>query len=197
MLTKSGFLALDRDTRAFTLVGSFMGFFAVLEAGINSAVGEVLEVEVPKLAIISRNMTLNDKINALRALVDFYVYDKEKAATFDRWALRARKLSEYRNMVAHTPFRASPSSDGVEFFTVEAKKQLKFPTIDWSIDDFLNKIDDINEVDNNLRSIKDNMSLQRIARLLMEKPPQNIFGGLLGLGAKFQNGLELDPDHTP
>lgn len=187
---------MDHDTRAFVLVGSFMGYFALLEAGINSAVGEVLEVEMPKLAIISRNMTLNDKINALRALVDFYVFDKEKAATFDRWALRARKLSEYRNMVAHTPFRASPTSDGVEFFTVEAKKQLKFPTVDWSVDDFLGKIDDINATDNNLRSIKDNMSLQRIAKLLMEKPPQNVFGGLFGLGAKFRSEHETDADQA-
>ncbi|UHS60600.1 hypothetical protein HRR99_03230 [Agrobacterium vaccinii] len=182
-LTKSEMLKLEPDTRAFTLVGAYMGYFAVLELAINDAVGDVLDIDQAKLSIITRNMSLNDKINTLRSLVNFYVFDKTKAKEFDNWALKARKISEARNIVAHTAFRASPKTDGVEFFTIEAKKQLKFAETDWSVDDFIDRIDEINLIDNNLRSIKSRMSLQRIAKALMDSPPKGALGGLFGLGS--------------
>ncbi|MEJ1172624.1 hypothetical protein WA845_00120 [Agrobacterium sp. CMT1] len=182
-LDKETLLAMDHDARAFTLVGAFMGYFAVLELGINSAVGDVLDIEPLKISIITRNMSLNDKINTLRTLVNFYVFDKTKADEFDKWALKARKISETRNMVAHTAFRASSKTDGVEFFTVEAKKHLNLTETHWTIDDFISRIDEINTVDNNLRAIKSRMSLQKIAKALMASPPRGAFGGLLGLGA--------------
>lgn len=189
-MSKSALLALDHDTRAFTLVGGFMGYFALLEAGINGALGDVLDVAPPKLSIITRNMSLNDKINALRSLVNYYVTDKAKADEFDKWAVRARKISEARNIVAHTAFRASPKTDGVEFFTIEAKKHLKFAETDWTVEEFLARIDEINTVDNNLRSLKSRMSLQRIADALMRSPPRGAFGGLFGLGAALTSDEE-------
>lgn len=183
-LSKNALLLLDPDIRAFTLIGGFMGYFALLEAGIDAAVGDVLDIELPKLSIITRNISLNDKINTLRALVNFYIIDKTEADEFDKWALKARKISETRNMVAHTAFRASQRSNGVEFFTVEAKKHLKFTDTDWDVDYFLARIDEINEVDNKLRSIKSRMSLQKIAIALMKSPTPVNFGGLFGVGSK-------------
>ncbi|MER8550316.1 MULTISPECIES: hypothetical protein [unclassified Mesorhizobium] len=62
MLTKSALLEIDPDTRAFTLVGAFMGHFALLETGIGAALGEVLGVNGARRVIINRNMGFDEKI---------------------------------------------------------------------------------------------------------------------------------------
>lgn len=198
MLTKTHLLALDPDTRAFTLVGAFMGYFALLEVGINSAIGEVLGIKGIRRSIVGRNMGFDDKIKTLRTLVDTFIGDRKEAERFDALARRARKCGELRNLVAHTPFRASEKSDGVEFFPVSATSKLEFPDMDWSIDDFLKHIDNINEVDNDLRSIESRMSIQRIAEALINANLTTKFatgselGGLFGLGSTFQLGNETD-----
>ncbi|MER9064179.1 hypothetical protein [Mesorhizobium sp. M0698] len=66
MLTKSALLEIDPDTRAFTLVGAFMGHFALLETGIGAALGEVLGVNGARRVIIHRNMGFDEKIKTLR-----------------------------------------------------------------------------------------------------------------------------------
>ncbi|THK34668.1 hypothetical protein EHS39_28815 [Ensifer sp. MPMI2T] len=186
-LTKDSLVALDPDTRAFTLVGGFMGFFALLEVGINEAVSNVLEIKGIRSAIVTRNMSFDDKIKTLRALVDAFIHDKEQVRAFDDLAKRARKCGETRNIVAHTPFRRSPNSDGVEFFATSANAKFKYLEMDWPIDEFLRQIENINEIDNGLRSIGTRMSIQRIAQALLEGPAPNqasekAFGGLFGLG---------------
>ncbi|MER9674496.1 hypothetical protein [Mesorhizobium sp. M0208] len=200
MLTKSHLLTLDPDLRAFTLVGAFMGYFALLEVGINAAIGQVMGIEGARLTIVGRNMGFDEKIKTLRALVDFFIVGKEQAQKFDALATRARKCGELRNRIAHTPFRQSPKSDGVEFFLVSAAKKLEFPAMDLSIEDFLAHIDDINQIDNDLRSLENKTSLQRVAEALMTATgakdsvtdTASIFGGLFGLGSAF-----LDEETKP
>jgi predicted O-linked N-acetylglucosamine transferase (SPINDLY family) len=192
-LTKEAILELDPDTRAFTLVGAFMGFFALLEEGVNKALAEVLGVSNLPAAIIARNMSFDDKIKTLRTLVNLFIHDKNKADSFDELALRAKKCAEDRNIVAHTAFRRSFETDGVQFFALSANSKLKFPDIDWSIDVFLKHIDTINEIDNGLRSLENRMSLQSITEALMRSPKTPIaVAGLFGLGGHLLRTREID-----
>lgn len=183
---KAELLALDPDMRAFALVGAFMGHFALLEQGIDTAVGEVVGIAGVKRVIIARNMSFDDKIKTLRTLVNFIVLDTAVAKNFDELAKRARACGEIRNIVAHTPFRRSEISDGVQFFVVKASSKLDIPDMDWSVDEFLQQIDNINDIDNGLRSIESRMSYQRIAEALLGQPdriaPLSKLGGLFGLG---------------
>jgi hypothetical protein len=167
MLLKVALVKLAPETRAFTLVGAFMGYFALLEEGIGTALGEVLGIKGARRAIVTRNMSFDEKIKTLRTLVNFYIVDKTLAKAFDEVAKRARKCGEQRNIVAHTPFMASSVSDGVQFFPISASSKLEMPDMDWSIDDFLDHIDNINKIDNDLRSIEKRMPLQRIAEALL------------------------------
>lgn len=185
-LTKDGLLKLDPDTRAFTLVGAFMGFFALLEEGVNIAIAEVLEVKGIRAAIVARNMSFDDKIKTLRTLVNTFSRDKALANEFDKVAKRAQKCGETRNVVAHTPFRRSPASNGVEFFAVSASSTFKMPDMDWPIDEFLRQIDNISEIDERLRSIESKMSRQRLAEAIAqahtpEGDSEAQFGSLFGL----------------
>ncbi|ATU91450.1 hypothetical protein [Phyllobacterium zundukense] len=194
MLLKVDLLKLSRDTRAFTLVGGFMGFFALLEEGIGTALGEVLGVKGARRIIITRNMSFYDKIKTLRSLVNFYVVEKELADRFDELAQQSMKYGEMRNIIAHSPFRGSHASDGVEFFPITASSKLKMPDMDWSIDDFLDHIEKINKIDNELRSIEKRMPFQRIAEALLagndassKSQMESPLSGLFGLGASFLN----------
>ncbi|MCF6127328.1 hypothetical protein EN904_16355 [Mesorhizobium sp. M7A.F.Ca.CA.001.07.2.1] len=192
MLTKSELLEMGPDARAFYLIGAFMGYFALLEAGIGDALGEVLGVSGARRVIINRNMGFDEKIKTLRTLVDHFISDRSLAAKFDELAKQARKCGELRNIVAHTPFRASSVSDGVEFFRVSANSKLEWPATDWSTGTLLSHIDNINKIDNELRLIEGRMQLQRIAEALMREPDGKgsapTGGGLLGLGGLFGLG---------
>jgi hypothetical protein len=194
--TKIELLLLDPDTRAFTLVGAFLGFFALLEAGVNEAIGEIMQIDPVRRTIVGRNMGFDEKIKTLRVLVDLYVQDPEDKKSFDKLAVQARQFAEQRNILAHTPFRRSPVTDGVEFFVVAASKKLQFPDLDWSVDDFITKIEGINTLDNELRSIEKKMSLQRIAEALtadIQQTPTKggLFGLLLSTGGAIDDAEEL------
>lgn len=189
MLIKSRLLLQDPDERAFLLVGAYIGHFALLEMGINNAIQEVLSLNTAGAMIVTRNMSFGDKIKTLRSLVDHLVLDRNEAVQFDSLARQARAISEDRNMIAHTPFYGSHHSDGVTFFKTTANSSLKFEETDWSIDEFVTKIDHIRETDNGLRRIEKRMSLQRVAEALVKTDEQNV-GGLLALGDK------LFPEHN-
>lgn len=157
---------LDPDERAFLLVGAFMGFFAHLEQGIEIALGELLNVRGPRLLVICRNQTFDDKIASLRSLVDLYLSDRDEAKLFDELARRARKYGEHRNVVAHTPFQGSVVSDGVTFFPITASSKLKVRNMDWSHDDFIHHIGNIMEIDNALRAMKERPGWRKVADAL-------------------------------
>lgn len=186
-LDNSAFLSLEPNMRAFALVGSFMGHFALLESGINSALEQILEIKGARSLIVMRNMQFDDKIKTLKSLVDFFVFDRNQAKAFSALANRCRDFGATRNVVAHTPFVASHTSDGVKFLVVSATSTLKTPEMDWSIDETLSQIDGILRLDRALRTIEQQMSLQRIAKALIESADQDFakskLGGLFGLGS--------------
>ncbi len=163
----AGLRALDADTRAFALVGSFMGHFALLEGGINTALAQFLGLKGAKAAILTRNISFDDKIKSLRALVNLVVVDPVLAKNFDDLCKKAQTYGATRNIVAHTPFRASPITDGVEFFAIEAKSKLRVPEMDWSVEDFMSRIESIREIDNDIRAIESRI-LQNFAAALSE-----------------------------
>lgn len=187
MVNKATLLELDPDTRAFALVGAFMGHFALLELGIDSAIGEVLDLKGAKRAIAVRNMSFDAKIKTLRSLVHLFVSDAAMSKSFDKVAKRARVFGETRNIIAHTPFRRSQRSDGVEFFVIKASSKLDMPEMDWSVDQFLLQIEEMLDTDRALRSIENRASYERIARALLKPPnhlpPLSALGGLFGLGS--------------
>lgn len=170
------------------MVGAYMGYFALLELGINAAVVQILGLDALRSAIVTRNMSFDAKIKTLRTLVNTFVTDSAVAKEFDSSAKKARKCGETRNVVAHTPFRASPISDGVQFYPISATSKFDQPKMDWPIETFLSQIGEVNELDNELRAIEKRMSMQRIAEALMKassQPQDDIslssLGGLFGL----------------
>lgn len=107
--------------------------FAMMESAINGAVKSAMSMGDLDAAIILANMDLSRKLYILRSANALRSTFSEKTA--DDNIKEAQEQLEVRNIVAHTVF--GPTSDGkVKFLTVKAKRQLQYPDIEWSIDDF-------------------------------------------------------------
>lgn len=161
---------LQAETRAFTLVGAFIGHFALLEESLGDALGQALGVEKARLWIVTRNMTFDDKVKTMRTLVDRFIIKEDRAKHIDSLCLRARKFGEMRNIIAHSPFRASLQSDGVEFLVVSANSKLKFPEMDWELAKFVEVLHDLNALDDEFRALEVISDLDRIAYELAAAP---------------------------
>lgn len=164
MLFKHEFLALEKDARAFALVGAFMGIFALLERGVDNALGELLKLDGLSRLVLGKNMNFAAKLKTLRSLVGLAKISNETSAKMDMLAQRAGDYGSLRNKVAHSPFIASAKSDGVEFILVTATKKLGMETMDWSVDEFIVHFGKINDIDNELRSYKRNAWFQEFIK---------------------------------
>jgi hypothetical protein len=176
-----------------------MGHFALLESGINMAIGEVLDIRGIRSAIVTRNMGFDEKVKTLRTLVNLFVYDSKLAKRFDEAAKQAQKSSILRNVIAHNVFRRSEKTGGVEFFMVKASNKFEVPELDWSIEQFFEQIGLIEQTDRELRLIEEQMPFQRIAMALIksmeasETSASATLGGLYGLTPVNDGNTEDSP----
>jgi hypothetical protein len=116
----------ERATRAefdhaCLLVGRFMYQFALLEAAVDNAIGNLLRIRSLENQILVRNIEFSRKINILKSAVSLGGKKEEKGRLLNRIA----KVSEIRNVIAHNVF--GPDKGGIRFLTVAAKSELKFP----------------------------------------------------------------------
>lgn len=128
--------------RAYWLVGRFMNHWALLENTVNKGVGKLLGTGPLETVVATANMHFQAKIHILTTLTHVQQGTTEwgKAALTDLGRI-ATISGQWRNIVAHVPF--APSSNGVEFFTIKAKRKLTFPKTRWSRTDFDNISDEI------------------------------------------------------
>jgi hypothetical protein len=117
---------------------------------------------------------LDDKVKTLRTLINRYVFEAQERDRLDKICLGVRKYVEHRNVIAHSAFRPSETSDGVEFFAWTANKELKSITMDWPVKQFHDAVDAINKLDNDLRSMESAASIIALARALQKRQASDI-----------------------
>jgi len=121
---------------ACLLVGHFMRSWSHLEYTVAWLIEKLATTDIAAGFILSANMDVRGKIQAAKSLVD--VSGRKKDANFRTDAVavfnRISKLSEKRNVVAHSPFE--PRRGGVEFERVVAKSSLNVDGEIWSKEDF-------------------------------------------------------------
>lgn len=106
---------------ACLLVGRFMYNFALLEAAVDSAIGNLLRIRSLQNQILVRNIDFSRKIYILKSAVSLSGKKDEKVRLLNKIA----KVSETRNEIAHNVF--GPEKGGIRFLTVAARSELKFP----------------------------------------------------------------------
>lgn len=192
----SGMRSLDPHVRAFALYGMYMGHFNLMENGLNEALVKTINVDRLRGIILTRNITFADKIYIMKCLVAM-AFDKADRESHVSLLNRAKNCSEDRNMVAHSLFGPSPTSDGVEFFVVQARSELRFPTEDWSVNDVFSRVEDVRKIDNDLRRLAKEIPVRRIAQALAKKPEGLLTGQVGPLGRLFGLGASILDEGDP
>ncbi len=111
-----------------------MNHWSFLEASLNEGIGVLLGMNDLETTIATLNMDMKGKINVIKTAVNLKS-PRDWAASAVQDISAVQKMSELRNMVAHTCF-GSHESGGVIFLTTKARGKLKFPETIWSPADF-------------------------------------------------------------
>lgn len=188
------------------LVGCFMASWAQLETVLDVAIRRILKIEVVAMSILSVNLQMVAKIYTARCAIS--VFGKQEAS----WQKGAQKvlveigkMSELRNMVAHTYFGISADKTAVEFYRIKATSKLTTPDEFWTPDDFSTHVMVMSSLGAALQTVMNETMLHRsqidmrerktqesIARILMgqDPPPQGGWNALLGIPVMPPNEAE-------
>ena len=168
--------------RAFELVGQFMWNWAGLEERVNNGYRRLFRLTGVEGYMATANLTLRDKIHAIRTVVHWYCQRQGE------WAVQADKdlraiidmSSERRNVAAHNRFLPH-ASGGVEFITIKAKGKFSVPDVIWTPEDFEAIEDEIERLSKRVGSIVGHAVISR-----------NVAAGASQLG----NALAQSPTQT-
>lgn len=148
------FHSLGPMTRAYALVGNFLMLWAAMESGLRRAMGKALGLDETQTAIIGANIQLRDKIHIVRTAVDLSsIYPEEERKRYKKVLRKILKYSGTRNMMAHDLFGPSTNTDGVAFNVVQAKGELQYPDVDWSIAKFEEEFERVANFANDLNKL--------------------------------------------
>lgn len=180
--------SVDHD-EAYRQVGRFMSAWAFLESQLNVGIRTLSGLDSMESAIITANMQVRDKINALRTLlVLFSLAEDEKAA--GRLMAKIENMSKDRNTVAHTMFWPQKKGSGVEFSRIKARGKLETLSVVWSTKQFDEKVARMHELQDQLKdAVKSAAKLRRAwLRLQASTRPKPNLSAL--------SGLTIDPTPT-
>jgi len=159
---------LPHKIRATALVGQFLQYWSVLESTINQAIEQGLKINYLQGAVLASNITFRNKIHILKVLVDLRGIDAERLKGY---VDEVATLSYARNMVAHDVFWADEEGDGVKFAVAKAKNKLSFPDTRWSIQNFLEKFEQINDLVLKMQQVTTTVSKLSLADALLHYRP--------------------------
>lgn len=165
---------LPPRVRCLCLVGSYLQFWATMEARLNEALYSALGVDSLPGTVVARNIQLRDKLNILRALISIAPLSGEDNRTYSNTLKRIRDLSHDRNMVAHDMFMEDESGECVEFIVVKASGKIQFPQMKWSLGDFRQKTDELWAIHNSLDSLPNALQKGKLALAMAKTPPNSL-----------------------
>ena len=130
------FTALDPDTRCVALVGEFLRRWSKLEVALHEAIAKAMSLDETMRLVLCANISLRDKINLLRTLVNLSTVSTNEKSKFSKELNNLSNDSADRNMMAHDNFGPDETGLGVQFFQVKAKGAFSLPKVVWTIGDF-------------------------------------------------------------
>lgn len=172
---------LDREIRAYALVGYYLNAWSVMETALNECISKALRLDDLQSVVVTKNIQFQGKVKVMRTLADLLFKNHDKQAQHDKTLLSMSKLSIDRNMVAHDMFLPAKEGDGVEFLVVKASAKLKLDNTIWSIRDVQDRVTHLMEVTTDLRDMQKDMSAKRVMDALQAAPPKNSLWNALAL----------------
>ena len=191
-VSKAEWRLLPAQTRAFAIVGCYMGYFAMLESFLDEGLIKLAKMDELAGTVIMRNMQFSDKIYCLRVFVNLYIHAAAEREHFNKLAKKCIELSKVRNVVAHNAFGPSATTDGVRFLVTKASNKLEFPPYDWSVDAAFHHISEVEDARLALLSIPVQRTISSVADALMSgAPPRKDAGAPSGFGSLFGIGADI------
>lgn len=114
------------------LVGQFMHHWALVEKGLDKAMGIALGLDTLQAEILAPNIAIGKKVAITMAAVSLAVMTTKRIKHYRGVLSEIRNFAaQKRNIVAHYPFGPSDDGSSVEFLVVHAKDKLSFPDEVW------------------------------------------------------------------
>lgn len=204
-MSDNSFLNLPPNLRAYALAGLYLQSFALMEGNLNATIGAALKLSSEQRFILTKNLQLRSKLMSLRTLVSVAPLPPEKRAAYDKLLQRIGTISDDRNMVAHDVFGPDDQGDGIEFLVTKASGKLTFPDVRWSVQDTLDKSEELGAISEQLKKLKSDLSQSDLIRALARHPNalaslyQPPIDGLPALGSQGEAPPQppSDPSSTP
>lgn len=163
--TAKRFLAMPRGARADALVGRYLGLFAFVEVGLNRLLAHFLNTDVASWTVMTRNMEFAAKVQSARALNS--VYDRD--GHFNGLNKRLMDHAKDRNLIAHSPFGPSRSSNGVTFMNFKANAKLEGVHDDWSVERMMKAYGELRDTATQLTAFAQRVEAYREALRLVRQ----------------------------
>ena len=130
---------MEKITRegSYTLVGKFMGHWALCETMVDRAIGAALNLNPTQFFLISKTLNTRQKMDMLSVLIKSSRMNEEEKDYFEDIVTWLNKIYQQRNTLAHNAFDPTEDGTAVEFFTVKTNKgEVRMPETKWSKEDF-------------------------------------------------------------
>jgi hypothetical protein len=124
------------ETQSLALVGEFLRKWSHMEQTIHLAISCATNLDPLMNTIICANLTIREKLNVLRTIVDVSDLTGEDQAQFKSMLRDIGEYTPNRNMIAHDWFLPLSDHCAVGFMPIKAKGRFATPTIIWDKDDF-------------------------------------------------------------
>jgi hypothetical protein len=144
--SRSGFLAMsDQSIKSLALVGQFLHQWSQMEQAMHLAISAATKLDPLMSTIVCANLTIREKLNILRTLVDTSNIAPDERKTSLKALLR--DIGEYtpvRNMMAHDFFMVGNNAPSIAFMPIKAKGKFDTPAVLWQESDFVREYAKIN-----------------------------------------------------
>lgn len=185
------FTDLSGPLRARALVGTYLQKWAFMEADLNEAIEIALGLDSLPGIIVCKNIQLRDKVYILKSIISLNNPGDRFQADIDALSKIADLATKERNLIAHEAFAADKEGDGVRFFVIKAKGKLSFPEARWSIAEFLQKFEILDDLGSVLRRVGERFNNKSPDLSGFSEEPIN---ALAGLGSLYPQA-HLPPDN--
>lgn len=140
--------------QSLALVGEFLHKWSYMEQTIHLAISAATKLDPLMNTIICSNLTIREKLNILRTLVDTSnIEPGERKAAFKSMLRDIGEYTPSRNMIAHDFFMLGANAPSIAFMPIKAKGKFDTPYVIWHEADFKREYEKIDAFTNELMQL--------------------------------------------
>jgi hypothetical protein len=123
--------------QSFALVGTFLQKWSNMEQHLHIGIYCATKLDPLMNTIICSNLTMREKLNVLRTIVDTSdITPENRKAGFKSMLRDIGEFSPTRNMIAHEYFIPGSNNAGIAFMPIKAKGKFDSSVVAWTAAEF-------------------------------------------------------------